>query len=134
LHAPYTDRRSGDQASPRRQIAVPAPGSIPSFDGVFSLALTSALLDGTVLVICMTEQVLTSWRRRLQQHARPVEGLALLDGRYAWSANWRAFFHSRAYDVTVLHGIRSGLQDQSLPLSYAERLVDAVPAGLIVLA
>ena len=43
LHAPYTDLRSGDPASPPRQIAVPTPGSIPSFDGVFSLAVTSAL-------------------------------------------------------------------------------------------
>jgi len=134
LHAPYNEIRSAGQAGPPLQIAVPAPGRVPSFDGVFSLAVTSALFDQEVLVICMTEQVLTSWRLRLQQRARPVEGLALLDGRYAWSANWRAFFYSRAYDVTVLHGVHSALQDQSLPLSYTERLVDAVPAGLIVLA
>ena len=133
-HAPYTEIRSGDQASSPRQIAVPAPGLIPSFDDVFGLAVTSALFDQTVLVICTTEQVLTNWRRRLQERARPVAGLELLDGQFAWSANWRAFFCSRSYEITVLHGLRSAFQDQSLPLSYTRRLVDAVPAGLIVLA
>lgn len=134
LHAPYADIGSDDQAPPRRQIAVPAPGTSPSFDGVFSLAVTSALLDQTVLVICMTEQILTGWQRKLQERARPVDGLELLNGQYAWSANWYAFFCRKAYDVTVLHGMRSALQDQSLPLSYARRLLDAVSARLIVLA
>lgn len=134
LHAPYTENPGGGQAAPPLRIAVPAPGTTPSFNGVFSLALTSALLDQSVLVICMTEPILANWRRRLQERSRPVEGLELLDGRCAWSANWRAIFCQRTCDVTVLHGVHSALREQSLPLSYARRLVDTVPFGLIVLA
>lgn len=123
-----------DQAVTTRRIATPATDAIPSFDNVFASALTSALFDQSVVVICMTEELLTDWRQRLQERARPVEGLTLLDGRCGWSADWRAFFHTRSYDITVLHGIHRALQDHDLPLSYARRLAYAVPRGLIVLA
>lgn len=133
-YASHTKMTSKDWALPTRRIAVPADDSPPSFDNVFSLALTSALFDQAVLVICMTEEILTDWRRRLQERARPVDGLALVDGRFGWSADWRAFFHTRSDDVTVLHGIHSALADQSIPRSYADRLVNAVTSDLIILA
>jgi hypothetical protein len=123
-----------DPSLPRRRIAIPAPSSTPRFEGVFSLAVTSALLGQTVLVICMTEQVLTDWEQRLRMRPRPIERLELVDGRRAWSAEWRALLCKRHHDVTVLHGVRSALQDQSLPVSHAKLLVSALPAELIVLA
>lgn len=130
----YDERLSEDRTLPQRQIAVPAAGAIPSFDKVFSLAVTSVLFDHVVLVICMTEEVLTDWQQRLQERGRPVEGLTLIDGRYGWSTDWRAFFRAWRYDLIVLHGIHRALEDQDLPPSYVKRLTDAVPSGLIVLA
>jgi hypothetical protein len=82
----------------------------------------------------MTEQVLTDWEQRLRMRPRPIERLELVDGRRAWSAEWRALLCKRHHDVTVLHGVRSALQDQSLPVSHAKLLVSALPAELIVLA
>jgi hypothetical protein len=132
--APSAEKQPAAQASQARRVAIPECDSIPSFDNVFALAVTSALLDQTVLVVCMTEEVLRNWQHHLKLRAKPVEGLTLLDGQFAWSADWRAFFHSRNYDVAVLHGIHAALQDRSLPLSYAKRLADAVRTPLIILA
>lgn len=131
-----TDPPSGDGhgAKARLQIAVPANGSSPNFDNVYTLAVTGALLDQEVLVVCLTDETLTGWRRRLQARRQPLEGLALVDGQFGWSADWRAFFSSKAYDITVMHGIYAALKEQNIPISYARRLVDAVPRGLIVLA
>ncbi len=138
MTTPLSDSVSSTEAAaeavPGRQVAVPAAGVVPGFDNVFSLALTAALFDQAVLVICMTDEAMMGWQQRLAERGRPVEGLTLLDGRFAWSVNWRAFFRMKCYDITVLHGIHAALADQTVPRSYADRLVDAVPAGLIVLA
>ncbi len=117
-----------------RRLAIPAAGSLPSFDNMFALARIGVLFDQTVLVISMTEEVLTSWQRRLQERGRPMDGLTLLDGRFGWSVDWRAFFCARSYDVTILHGLHTALREQALPRSYAERLLDAMRSGLIILA
>lgn len=116
------------------RIAVPEDGRVPSFDSVYALAVTSALLDQSVLVICLTEELLADWQRRLQERSRPLDGLTLVDGRFGWSANWRPFFQHRSYDITIMHGIHAALKEQNIPISYAKRLVDAVSCGLIVLA
>lgn len=116
------------------QIATPANGSPPSFDNVYALVVTSALLDQEVLVVCLTDETLAGWRRRLQERVRSLDGLTLVDGRSGWSANWRTFFQHRSHDITVMHGIPVALKEQNIPISYAKRLVDSIPSGLIVLA
>lgn len=125
---------NGHEAESLLQIAVPASGSVPSFDNVYALAANSALLDQSVLVICLTEELLTGWRRRLRERVRPLDGLTLVDGCFGWSANWRTFCQHKSYDITVMHGIHVALREQNIPISYAKRLVEAVPRGLIVLA
>ncbi|MGC8780234.1 MAG: hypothetical protein ACP5UQ_05135 [Anaerolineae bacterium] len=116
------------------RIAVPEDGRAPGFDNIYAVAVASALLDQSVLVICLTDELLADWRRRLQERGRPLDGLTLVDGRFGWSANWRAFFQHRSYDITVMHGIHTALQEQRIPRPYAIRLVDAVSKGVIVLA
>lgn len=122
------------EAESSLQVAVPASGTAPSFDNVYALAVTGALLDQSVVVICLTEESLMDWRRRLQARVRPLDGLTLVDGRFGWSANWRAFFQHKPHDITVVHGIHVALKEQNIPISYAKRLVDSIPSGLIVLA
>jgi hypothetical protein len=119
--------------SPLR-IAMPADGSLPSFDNVYALAITSALLDQEVLIVCLTDETLAGWRRRLQERDSALEGLTLVDGRSGWSANWRTFFQRRSYDITVLHGIHVALKEQNIPIPYAKRLMDSIPTRLVVLA
>ena len=125
---------NGHGAAPPLQIATPTNGSPPSFDNVYALAVTSALLDQEVLVVCLTDETLTGWQRRLQERVRALDGLTLVDGRFGWSANWRTFFQHRRHDITVMHGIHAALKEQNIPISYAKRLVDSIPSGLIVLA
>lgn len=125
---------NGHKAEGRLRIAVPEDGKVPSFDSVYALATASALLDQSVLVICLTEELLTDWRRRQQEGSRPLDGLTLVDGRFGWSANWRAFFQHKSYDITIMHGIHTALREKRISPSYARRLVDAVCRGLIVLA
>lgn len=126
--------RNGHPAASPLRIAVPAKGSTPDFASVYALAVTSAHLDQEVLVVCLTNETLAAWRDRLQSYTRPLDGLAVVDGQFGWSVNWRAFFAQKAYDITVMHGIHTALKDQRIQLSYASRLVDSVPRGLVVLA
>ncbi len=118
----------------RPLLAIPTQGADLGFDHIYSLAMVGALLDQATVVVCLTEEILTLWRRRLQKRVWPIDGLELVDGRFGWSADWRAFFRSKRYDITFFHGFHAALQDQSIPLSYAKRLVGAASAGLIVLA
>lgn len=125
--------RNGCRTAASRQIAVPAGGSAPGFASVCALAVTSAHLDQEVLVVCLSEEVLAGWRGWVWEHIQPL-GLAVVDGQFGWSVNWRAFFSQKAYDMTVMHGIHVALKEQDFPISYAKRLVNSVPRGLIVLA
>lgn len=118
----------------RPRLAIPAQGAVPSFDQIYALAAVGVLLDQATVVVCLTEEILTLWRRRLRERIWPADGLELVDGRFGWSADWRAFFRSKRYDLTFFHGFHAALQDQSIPPSYAKRLVGAASAGLIVLA
>ena len=134
LHTGYVESGIPSRMRSSCRIAVPPPGTVPTFEQVFGLALVGAHFEQSVLVIYMTERALNGWHDRLEEQARPVDGLDLLDGRFAWSVDWRAFFGRKRYDVIVLHGVLSALQTLSLPFSYVKRLVEAVPAGLVVLA
>jgi len=118
----------------RPLLAIPTQGAVPSFDHIYSLAAVGALLDQAILVISLTEEILTAWRRRLQERVEPIAGLELVDGRFGWSTNWRAFFRSKRYDIVFLHGFHAALRTQNIPPSYAQRLMAAASAGLIVLA
>jgi hypothetical protein len=114
-------------------IAVPPSEAIPSFDTLFNLALGSVLSGLAVLIVCMTEELRTSWEQRVHERAGPVGGLAFLDGRLARSDEWRRFLAGRRYAVIIIHGILAGLQDQSVLLSHAIQLVDVLPTELVIL-
>jgi hypothetical protein len=58
----------------------------------------------------------------------------VLNTNRATLADWKELLGSHAYDVTVLHGANAELRAGHLSLGYVKALVDAVPAGLVVLA
>lgn len=126
--------RNGCRPTSPLQIAVPASGSAPGFASIYTLAVTSANLDQEVLVVCLTGEALADWSSQLQERTQPIDGLAVVDGQFGWSINWRAFFSQKVYDITMMHGLHTALREHSIPVSYAKRLVDSVPRGLIVLA
>lgn len=126
--------RNGHATAGLLQIAVPAGDAAPDFASIVALAVTGASLDQETIVVCLTDETLAGWRNRLQEHFHALEGLTVVDGRFGWSVNWRALFCQKVYDITVMHGLREALQQESIPISYAKRLLDVVPRGLIVLA
>lgn len=126
--------RNGHSTAAPLQIAVPTGDAAPDFASIYALAVTGAGLDQETIVVCLTDETIAGWRSRLQERSHALDGLTVVDGRFGWSVNWRAFFSQKTYDITVMHGLHTALRQESLPVSYAKRLLDAVPRGLIVLA
>jgi hypothetical protein len=129
----YVEPGLAARRSPR-QLAIPSCGTVPSFDVVFGLAVAGAILGRSVLVVAMTELFLLRWQRQLEGLARPVTGLTLVDGRFRPSVDWKACLGGVGHDVALLQGAWTGSLAQSLSQGYIQALVDAVSAGLIVLA
>ena len=121
------------KTSPPRQIAVPANGSIPGFDNVYTLAIAGAPCDEEVPLLCETDEGMSERRRRQAQRAMPANRLTLLDVRLAGPAD-RPVSLRRRHDLRVLAGIHAALRYDGPPLYFAGRPAETMPAGRIVLA
>jgi hypothetical protein len=123
LHSPQT-----------KSLAIPAPGRKPNFDDVAGIALTAALCNLSVCVLCLTQGMLGCWMRRLGDFSVPITLLDVLNTNRATLADWEVFLSGGSYDVIVLHGARVELQADRLSVGYVKALVDAVPSGLVMVA
>ncbi len=140
--SPRNDRPGGwhdatrkDQEDPApKRLAVPQRGVPLRDDDVFDIVLVGARYGQQTSVICLTDVILAYWKDRLAMREAPIPGLAIVDGRSGWSGQWRAFFIAHGFDLVILHGLHEALLHEYLPLAYAERIVSAVPSGLIVIA
>lgn len=117
-----------------RQIAVPAPGRLPSFQEMFDIAVIGALHGQRVVVICMTRAISDDWQLWLARMGMPLPELEVLDARAACRIRWESFFSSRSYDMVIVHGVRGAFGADTATPTYVEQMVNAVPTGLIVLA
>jgi hypothetical protein len=118
-----------------KPLAIPAPGSRPRFEEVTAIALMAAeICDQSVCVLCLTQETLQSWIRRLEEFSAPVILLDVLNTNRATLADWKALLSEQSYDVTILHDAQSELQANRLSVGYVKELVDAVPSGLVVVA
>jgi hypothetical protein len=112
LHSPQT-----------KSLAIPAPGRKPNFDDVAGIALTAALCNLSVCVLCLTQGMLGCWMRRLGDFSVPISYSSV-----------ECRLSGGSYDVIVLHGARVELQADRLSVGYVKALVDAVPSGLVMVA
>jgi hypothetical protein len=118
--------------SSTKSLAIPAPGKQPTFDEVTSIVLTGACFGLSVCVMCLTQEMLERWMGRLQAHPKSVTLLDVLNTNRATLADWKAFLGSQPHDITVLSGVQSELQAGQLSVGYLKALVEAVPAGLVM--
>ncbi len=119
---------------PSKTLIVPARGKHPTFDEVTGIALTGALCGLSVCVLCLTQEMLERWMRRLDECSVPITLLDVLNTNRATLTDWQALLTSQPYDVTVLHGVQSELQANRLSVGYVKSLVDAVPSGMVIVA
>jgi hypothetical protein len=58
--------------------------------------------------------------------------LAVMDANKATLPEWRTFLANHPYDILIFHGAQRAQQAGQLSAKYAKRLVDSVPAVLLV--
>ena len=98
------------------------------------IALTGALFDLSVCVLCWTEELRACWRARLKE-CRFVDRLDkfdLFDANQVTLAELEAILNQKMYDFVVLHGIQEIYQQQQLSGDCAAALVNATPSQMIM--
>ena len=117
----------------QKSLAVPAPGTSPTFDDVADIALTTAFFEQSVCVMCLTQELLERWMFKLDAFDASVALLDMLDANRATLSDWETYLSGQSYDIVVLHGVRAELQTGCLSVSYVKSLMDAIPSGLVML-
>jgi len=119
-----------------KSLAIPGKGTMPRFEDVFNIALIGTQFDLSVGVLCLTQEMLERWMRRLEEVTEefPVAEPELLDANAATLEDWEAYLAEQTYNITVLSGARVELQESRISVDYVKTLVDAAPVGTIVLA
>ncbi|GAB4538451.1 MAG: hypothetical protein Kow0063_26280 [Anaerolineae bacterium] len=118
-----------------KSLAIPAPGKRPGFDQVAAIALMGAITcSQSVCVLCLTQELLERWLRRLEELPAPVTLLDVTGNNRATLKDWQELLGHHACDVTILHGACDELRVNRLSVGYVRALVEAVPSGLVVIA
>ncbi len=117
-----------------KQLAIPASGKQPTFEEVANIVTVGALCELSVCVMCLSGEMLDYWLERLAHFPRRVTVLDVLNTNRATLKDWQSFLSQQHYDITVLHGAQAELQAGQLAPAYVTRLVEAVPAGLVMVA
>jgi hypothetical protein len=115
-------------------LAVPSWGrKSPTFFDIAYLVWVNTLWDMSVGVLCLTQETLDLWDIWLKQFPDELPLLDLFDINQATLADWQAFLNGQAYDTTILHGACVELQAGRLSVDYITTLIEAAPAGVVVL-
>lgn len=120
--------------TPGKSLALPTTGQAPTFDQLVEIVLAAIACRLSVVVLCLTQAALDDWWNWPGRLAPALAAFDVLDANQAPLDDWQAFLSSQSYDLTVLHGVCAELQASVLSTGYVTALVDATPAGTIVLA
>ena len=123
-----------DQRSTHKSLAVAKTDAEPSFDHVARAAATALICDMSVQVLCLTDEQLQRWRRHFSHASVASANLQIRDLNRATLAEWRTAVGQCRPDMTVLAGFHAARHRQEISAEYANALIDAVPAGLVVMA
>ncbi len=119
---------------PAKMLALPRPGNSPAFNDMANLVWVNTLWNMSVGVLCLTQESLDLWTGWLERFPGGLPSLDVLDINQATLEDWRDFLPRQAYDLTILHGAYAELQAGRLAAGYIAALVQAAPAGVVVLA
>jgi len=117
-----------------KTLALPTTENQRTFEEIAGMILMDALLGSSVCVVCLTDELLARWLKRLDGYDVPITLLDALNSNWATLTDWRAFLGGQPHDVTLLHGVMAEMKANRLSLGYVKHLVEAVPAGLVVIA
>jgi hypothetical protein len=120
--------------TPGKSLALPTTGHPPTFDQLVEIILAAITCRFSVGVLCLTETALADWSNWPGRLTPSLATFDVLDLNQASLADWQSFLSSQSYDLTVLHGVCTELQASVLSTGYVTALVDAAPAGTIILA
>lgn len=119
---------------PEKMLALPRPGKVHTFDDIANLVWVNVLWHKSVAVLCLTHETLDLWLDWLERFPAELPALEVLDLDTATLGDWQLFLSRQSYDLTVLHGVYTELAADRLSVGYVKALVDAAPAGVVVLA
>lgn len=120
--------------TPGKSLASPTGGAPPTFNQIVEIVLAGIMCRLSVGVLCLSQAALDDWSNWPGRLSPSLARFDVLDGDQAALGDWQAFLSSQSYDMTILHGACAELQADRLATSYVTALVNAVPAGIIVLA
>ncbi len=137
MTSPNFDRSSVQPAvptPPEKMLALPRPGAVHTFNDIANLVWVNILWHKSVAVLCLTQEILDLWLDWLERFPAELPSLDVLDLDRASLDDWQVFLSRQSYDLTVLHGVYIELAAGRLSVGYVKALVDAAPAGVVVLA
>ncbi len=121
-------------AAPAKKLAVPRRGSTYQFEDLTSLVWVSCLWNKSAGVLCLGRESLDRWTGWLERFPNGLPSVEVLDLDQATLADWQHFLRGRGYDTVILHGAYAELRAGRLSTGYLAGLIDAIPAGVVVVA
>jgi hypothetical protein len=82
----------------------------------------------------LTQELLESWLRWLEQFPATVRLPEVLNIDQATLGDWRGFLSDQHYDITIFHGTCAELRADRLSVDYVVALANAMPTGMVVLS
>jgi hypothetical protein len=111
---------------------MPAGDEEVSFVAVASMAMMGVFCDLSVCVLCLRQDLLESWQQKLSK--LPSDRFDVHDLNRRTLSEWETFLAEREPDVTMFHGFHDEVRVRQLSADYLSALVDAVPAGTVIVA
>jgi hypothetical protein len=134
LQSKLTILHSCEKKASGKSLALPTGSQPPNFDQVVQTILAGIMCDLSVGVLCLTQAALDEWLDWPGRLSPSLARFDVLECDQATLSDWQTFLSSRSYDLTVLHGVCAELQAGRLAAFYVTALIDAVPAGMVVIA
>lgn len=119
--------------TPGKSLALPSAGKPPTFNQVVEIVLAGIMCRLSIGVLCLTQAALDDWSNWPGLLTPSLAAFDVLDLNQAALPDWQAFLSSQSYDMTILHGACAELQANALSTAYVTALVNAAPAGTIIL-
>jgi hypothetical protein len=96
-----------------------------SLEEVVNIVKMGARFDLAIGILCWTRSLQMHWQTQAEQ--MPL--LEVMDVNKATLPEWQTYLSNHRYDILIFHGAQRAQQAGQFSATYAERLVDSVPAG-----
>lgn len=116
-----------------KYLAIPQHGTRYKFEEITHLILISLCVDLTIKIVSFTEENLAQWQIWLNSFSPNANLLELFDANQATLEDCVEFLSRYPGDVVVFHGACSELWANQVSVGYLATLIEAVPAGVVMI-